>query len=291
MWYAVKLFCPRIEWRRLMSISQGDRRHLNVQTRDVWDANAAFWDDRMADGNDFHRELIAPAAERLLDLAPGEEVLELACGNGQFSRAMAELGANVLATDFSQGMLDHAARRSEGRPDLKERLAYQLVDATDEAALLGLGEARFDAAVCNMGIMDMAEIDPMLRALRRLLKPHGRFVFTLMHPVLNSMGTRLCVEEEDRDGELVETHSIRVVSYLTVGDRKGLAMRGQPLAQWYFHRPLHELLNACFTANFVLDGLEEPAFLPGEPSAYRSWQSYPDIPPVLAARVRPSHRA
>jgi len=272
-----------------MSIDQGDRRHLNIQTREVWDANAAFWDDRMADGNDFHLTLVAPAAERLLDLATGENVIELACGTGQFSRAMAELGANVLATDFSQGMLDHAARRSDERPELKSRLSYQLVDATDEEALLALGEARFDAAVCNMGIMDMAEIDPMLRALRRLLKPHGRFVFTIMHPVLNSMGSRLCVEEEDREGELVETHSIRVISYLTVGDRKGLAMRGQPLAQWYFHRPLHELFSACFAAGFVLDGIEEPAFLPSEESSrFRSWQSYPDIPPVLAARLRPS---
>jgi SAM-dependent methyltransferase len=275
-----------------MTINQGDRRHLNAQTREVWDANAAFWDDRMAEGNDFHRELVAPAAERLLNLQPGEEVLEIACGTGQFSRAMAELGANVLATDFSEGMLAHAERRSDQRPELREHLAYQLVDATDEEALLALGEARFDAAVCNMGIMDMAEIAPMLRALRRILTPEGRFVFTIMHPAFNSMGTRLCVEEEDRDGELVETHSIRVIDYLTVGDRKGLAMRGQPVAQWYFHRPLHELFNACFAAGFVLDGLEEPAFLPSElESRFRSWQSYPEIPPVLAARLRPSLRA
>lgn len=275
-----------------MTIDQGDRRHLNAQTREVWDANAAFWDARMAEGNDFHRELVAPAAERLLNLQPGEEVLEIACGTGQFSRAMAELGVNVLATDFSEGMLERAERRSEQRPELRDRLTYQLVDATDEEALLALGEERFDAAVCNMGIMDMAEIDPMLRALRRILKPEGRFVFTIMHPAFNSMGTRLCVEEEDRDGELVETHSIRVIDYLTVGDRKGLAMRGQPVAQWYFHRPLHELFNACFAAGFVLDGLEEPAFLPSElESRFRSWQSYPEIPPVLAARLRPSLRA
>jgi ubiquinone/menaquinone biosynthesis C-methylase UbiE len=275
-----------------MSIDQGDRRHLNVQTREVWDANAAFWDDRMAEGNDFHLTLVAPAAERLLDLSPGEDVLEIACGTGQFSRAMAELGVNVLATDFSERMLEHAARRSDERPELKNRLSYQLIDATDEDALLALGEGRFDAAVCNMGIMDMAEIEPMLRALRRLLKPDGRFVFTIMHPAFNSMGTRLCVEEEDRDGELVETYSIRVISYLTVGDRKGTAMRGQPVAQWYFHRPLHELFNACFAAGFVLDGIEEPAFLPEEePSRFRSWQSYPEIPPVLAARLRPNRRS
>ena len=44
------------------------------------------------------------------------------------------------------------------------------MDATDAAQLLALGAGRFDAAVCNMALMDMTTIDPLLRALPRLLK-------------------------------------------------------------------------------------------------------------------------
>jgi ubiquinone/menaquinone biosynthesis C-methylase UbiE len=56
----------------------------------VWDTNAAFWDDFVgADGNDFHRVLVAPAQMHLMALRPGERLIELACGNGQFSRQMA----------------------------------------------------------------------------------------------------------------------------------------------------------------------------------------------------------
>ena len=68
-------------------------RALNEESRAIWDTNAAFWDDYMGDaGNDFHRELVAPAAARLLALQPGETVLEIACGAGLFARQMAQAG-------------------------------------------------------------------------------------------------------------------------------------------------------------------------------------------------------
>lgn len=54
--------------------------------RHAWDAKAAFRDERMGDGNAFQLELIAPAVERLLDVRPGERILDVACGNGVSSR-------------------------------------------------------------------------------------------------------------------------------------------------------------------------------------------------------------
>jgi len=54
-------------------------------------ANAAFWDRHMGDGgNDFHRELVAPAAERLLGPVAGQTMLEIACGSGLFARRHTE---------------------------------------------------------------------------------------------------------------------------------------------------------------------------------------------------------
>jgi len=72
---------------------------LNEETRAMWNQKASFWDERMGDGNDFHRLLVSPAAERLLNLQPGETVLEIACGNGVFSRRMAQLKNEVLRRD------------------------------------------------------------------------------------------------------------------------------------------------------------------------------------------------
>ena len=60
------------------------------------------------------------------------------------------------------------------------------VDATGEEALVALGEGQFDAVVSNMALMDMAEVEPLMRVATRLLRPGGRFVFSISHPVFNS---------------------------------------------------------------------------------------------------------
>jgi 2-polyprenyl-3-methyl-5-hydroxy-6-metoxy-1,4-benzoquinol methylase len=259
---------------------------LNALARDAWEANAAAWDERMqSDGNDFQRLLVGPAAERLLGVQPGQRVLDIACGNGVFSRHLARLGAQVVACDFSPEQIAHARARTLEHVD---RVDYRVVDATDPAQLLALGESSFDSAVCNMALMDMAEIGPLFNAMPRLLKPGGCFVVTLMHPCFNGSGTTFLAEWEDRDGTPVTTLSVKVSRYLAQPPARGLAVNGQPVPHYYFHRPLHVLLGAAFAAGFVLDGLEEPAFAAAPPDSHRllSWDHYPEIPPVLACRLR-----
>ncbi|MDP9364114.1 MAG: class I SAM-dependent methyltransferase [Chloroflexota bacterium] len=260
-----------------------DERALVPETRAIWEAKAAFWDERMGEGNAFQRELVGPASERLLGAVAGETVLDVACGNGVSARRLAALGARVVATDFSQAFLD-AARARGG--EHAARIDYRLVDATDEAALLALGEGRFTAVVCAMALMDMPTIAPLTRAVARLLAPGGRFVFAVQHPAFNSNGVRLGVEDggpEDRAGTV---RYVRVTDYLRLPPGKGVGMPGEPEPHWYFHRPLAELFGVCFAAGLVLDGLEEPAFAPARGGGGVSWLDYTEIPPVLAARWR-----
>ena len=138
-----------------------------------------------------------------------------------------------------------------------------------------------------MALMDMPTIDPLLRSLARLLVPAGRFVFAVPHPAFNGNAVRFGLEEEDRDGTLVETRFVKVADYLRVPPGKGAGMPGEPVPHWYFHRPLGELLGACFAAGFVLDALEEPAFAPEDADGTPlSWLHFHDIPPVLVARLQ-----
>lgn len=259
---------------------------LNRETGEIWDANADYWDQRMGEGNVFHRNLIEPTQLRLLDLKPGELVLDIACGNGQFARKMASLGARVVASDVSDRMIANAKRRITEKAD---RIEYHVVDATDEGQLMALGEGRFDAAVCTMAIMDIASIEPLISGVRRLLKPGCRFIFSIMHPCFNSTsGFTRVVEREERDGELLERYFVKISNYIHPHTHKGLAMVGQPVPQNYFHRPISVLLNAFFKEGFVLDGIEEPVFdSPERPDRMvADWNSFNSIPPVLAARLR-----
>jgi 2-polyprenyl-3-methyl-5-hydroxy-6-metoxy-1,4-benzoquinol methylase len=258
----------------------------NRWAQNVWNENADFWDTRMGEGNDFVEYLVWPPTQQLLALQPGQQVLDIACGNGLTSRRLAALGARVVAFDFAANMIRHARRRTVRHADA---ITYHVLDATDEAALLALGEGRFDAALCNMALFDMAEIRPLLSALTRLLRPSAPFVFSVLHPCFNGPDIVQVGEQHERDGEIYTLYSIKVFSYLSTDVKAGLATRGQPRAQPIFHRPLHVLLGACFQAGFVLDGLEESAFPPDHPPHPNplSWGSnFSEIPPVLIARVR-----
>jgi len=265
---------------------------LACQAHEAWEKKAVFWDEMMGEGNAFQRVLIGPAVERLLQVRPGEMVLDVACGNGVFSRRLAELGARVVAIDFSEKFVELARARTE-KAGYGDAVEYLVADATDEEQMLALGEGRFDSAVCNMALMDMPVIDPLVRALRRLLKSRGRFVFSVQHPAFNSNAIRLVLEEEDRDGIVVETYSVKVTDYLNVPPGMGGGMPGEPVPHLYFHRPLSELFGTCFGAGFVVDGMEEPSFAKPEDglrSATRAldWENFAGIPPVLVARARPA---
>jgi len=259
-------------------------RELSRQAHDAWDEIAPFWDDQMGDGNLFQRQLIGPATERLLEVQPGQAVLEIACGNGVFARRLAALGASVVAFDFSEAFIQRARARTHLHAG---RIEYRVLDATDRDQVLALGLGRFHAAVCNMAFMDMAAIEPLLGALPALLAPGARFVFSVTHPCFNSVGSCKIAEEEDRAGEIVYRLGVKVTGYITPVAQRGLGMIGQPTPQLYFHRPLSRLLNACFDAGFVLDRLEEPVF-EGDIQSDRplAWQNFREIPPVLIARLR-----
>jgi 2-polyprenyl-3-methyl-5-hydroxy-6-metoxy-1,4-benzoquinol methylase len=258
---------------------------LRDATREIWEKNAEWWDARMGEGDRWHRVLIAPSVERLLNPQPGEAVLDLACGNGWFARRLAALGVHVVACDFSPLLLQCARARST---EYHERIDYQALDLSDQEQLAAIGTSQFDAAVCNMGLMDMASITPLLKALHRALKPGGRFVFSVPHPCFNSNGSTLLAERDDYRAETGQmTFGVRVNRYLSLTPEKASFAGGQPSPHYYFHRPISTLLRSCFAAGFVLDGLEEPAFAPTSESPHvLSWTHCRDIPPVLVGRLR-----
>ena len=252
---------------------------LHDDVRSAWDELAAFWDERMEAGTTWQRHLIQPAVERLLRLEPGERVLDIACGNGEFARRMAELGAQVLAVDFSEGMLERAQAHGG-------EVNYRHTDAMDEAAILALGEpGSFDAVVSNMAIMDMESIEPMVAASSTLLTPTGRFVFSTLHPAFNSGDVRPMVEL-DMEGRGTEIYSVKVSSYSRSSIGTGVAIPSQPVEHWYFHRPLWMILEPFFDHGFALDGLEEPLVGPDQGKPGTPGYVYTQLPGVLVARLR-----
>src|SRR5438105_7726092 len=92
-----------------------DATDFRRTSRAVWEAMAPGWDHRHA----YFEEKARPVAERMLQRlapAPGQTILELAAGTGVVGLAAATLVGSrgrVIISDFSEGMVDAAKRRSK----------------------------------------------------------------------------------------------------------------------------------------------------------------------------------
>jgi len=258
---------------------------FNDAVRKTWDTNANFWNERMGEGNSFHNTLIKPTQEKLLNLKPGETILDIGCGNGQFARQMAKLHVNITGVDISENQIKNAIAASA---DYKNQIRFKVVDATDESEMCKLGKQRFDAITCNMVIMDMAEIKPLASSVSNLLKPGGRFVFTIAHPVFNSPKglTKVIERFEHENGEIEDILAIKIPQYMKSSQYQGIAIVGQPVPQHLFHRPISVLLNVFFEAGFVADRVEEPVFESSSTEDPLTWDNFNEIPPVMSVRFR-----
>jgi hypothetical protein len=129
--------------------------------------------------------------------------------------------------------------------------------------------------------MDMAEIEPLISFLPKILKPEGKFVFSVLHPCFNSGDVTLIHEHSDAAVKSHRSYFVKIKNnYLVSRKLKGWGMRGQPKAQYYFHRPISEILNLCFKNGFVLNAIKEPSFAREETDSI--WENvYRNIPAAL----------
>lgn len=226
-------------------------KDTNKESRLAWEKNADFWDCKMGDeSNYFHREIVRPRTEELLDINKGDLVLDIACGNGNFSERMAQNGARVIAFDYSERLIEHAKRR---RSKHEKQISFHVCDATSYEAILSLMQDKpFDKAVANMAVMDISDIAPLFRAVYDLLCDGGSFVFSTHHP---------CFERPDG-------------KYKTSCVHKGEAIAGQPVLQNYYHRSLQNILSLAFSTGFVLD------------SFYEETDDDPELPIIIIARLK-----
>lgn len=242
----------------------------------AWNRNADFWNRRMGEGNDFVDTLIWPCIERLIAPISGRRVLDIACGNGLYARRLSEAGADVVAVDIAEQMI----RTAIDATPADDPIEYLRLDVSDAAQLTALRERPFDAAVCIMAFMDISNLEPLLASIP-LLVPDGPFVFATAHPAFNNPHVQ---RKLDASGHAVMTAG----QYMTPSSSLEEAIRGQPVPNPHFHRPLSDLLSAAFRTGLVLDAFEERAFPPDHETGRgpNPWGgAFSESPAVLVGRL------
>jgi ubiquinone/menaquinone biosynthesis C-methylase UbiE len=208
---------------------------------DLWNAAAAQYEEDTHGGRHGWRQerIISPALFRLLGAVTGQDILDAGCGPGWLSVLLAQRGARVTGVDGAEQMLVRAQQRAAA---VSPSIAFVQADL---CAALPLPSGSFDGIVSNMVLMDIPDIATAFAEFRRLLRPGGRLVLSITHPLSLWRWTR-----DDSGRKLYKA----VDDYLTV--RPSMEDLWGPTR--YYHRPLSWYVEALASAGFVLDSLVEP---------------------------------
>jgi SAM-dependent methyltransferase len=153
----------------------------NVEQMDYWNgAGGEHWVAEQVRYDEINAELGARVVAALAP-RPGDRVLDVGCGNGALSLAIAPLVAPagfVVGLDISAPMLEVAAQRAHAG-----RVSNAIFEHGD-AQTYQLEEGAFDAMVSRFGVMFFDDPDAAFANLARSLRRGGRIVFTCWQDLL-----------------------------------------------------------------------------------------------------------
>jgi ubiquinone/menaquinone biosynthesis C-methylase UbiE len=215
--------------------------------RKGWD-NLADWYDGWVgkEGSKHHQRMAIPAALNLLELQPGESLLDIGCGQGVFAPSVAETGAKYTGIDVSPALLD-LARKHHGRDG-----RFYEADACRLELSKDLRAATFDAAVFILSIQDINPLDAALRGAAWALRPGGRLVMVMTHPAFRIPRQSGWGFDENR-----KLTYRRIDRYLTPLSVPRKPYPGQTGVSISFHRPISAYINGLAGYGLVTDALHE----------------------------------
>jgi malonyl-CoA O-methyltransferase len=119
---------------------------------------------------------------QLIGNVAGLAVADIGCGTGRHATPLAAAGARVTALDFSEGMLERA-RTKPG----SERIKFITHDL---AQPLPLKSDSFDRVLCCLVLDHIADLKSFFGELRRICKPDGSVIISVMHPAMMLRGVQ-----------------------------------------------------------------------------------------------------
>jgi len=176
----------------------------------------------------------------------GQFLLDVACGEGVFSRLLVASGAKVVGIDSSPRLIELARNEPPGS------IQSPAFDVDDAQTLATLQSARFDGAICMMALMDIPDLEAVYRAVRRVVKIGGWFVIAITHPCFDAPHATWEEEVEEVPGRIV-------AHYLEEGQWRSHFAGGVRGKLGACHRTLGSYLNVAVETGWTLERLVEPA--------------------------------
>jgi SAM-dependent methyltransferase len=244
------------------------RRHATVSPEETVRANRRDWDrtadDYQAEHGEFLRDVgfvwcpegLDEAEARLLGDVRGRRVLEVGCGAGQCARWLRSQGASVVGVDVSLRQLQHSRR-------IDEHTGFAVPAVCATATALPLADAGFDLACSAFGALPfVSDADVVMGEVARVLRPGGRWVFAVTHPV-----RWMFPDDPTPAGMSVVRSYFDRAPYVEVDED------GDP-AYVEHHHTMGDWLRAAVGAGFAVQDVVEPPWPPGHHRVWGAWGPY-----------------
>jgi len=213
-----------------------------------WGHVVSWYDKLVGDrGSDYQKNLVLPAALKMLSPKPGQKILDLCCGQGVFSRCLAGAGVGqIVAVDISDAMIQAAKLWGEN-PNIN----YVVGDARN---LGDLADSTFDAVACLLSLHDLDNIEAVFANVAKALKPGGLAVSIIMHPCF-----RIPRQSSWGWDEKLKIQYRRLDRYMTQMNIPIATHPGSAPTEHtqFFHRPLSAYINAMGKAGLSTTECEE----------------------------------
>ncbi len=210
-----------------------------------WGNEAQWYSDHLEAGDTYHAKVVLPNLLRVVDPKLGMKILEIGCGEGFFSRALAHTGALVTASDISPELIELAKKKGG-------KLTYRVSPAE---SLDWVAPHSQEVVVAVLTLQNMEHIEKVFDGVARSLVPGGRFYMVLNHPTFRIPK----VTSWGYDAATL-TQYRRVDAYLTPRREKidmHPGKKGSASVTYSYHRSLQDYMKALRHTGFAITRLEE----------------------------------
>lgn len=195
----------------------------------------------------YHRDVLLPNLTRLMAIKPGMRLLDVACGNGYFSREFFRQGAAVVGVDIAPELISLAKKQSP------KEIEYHVAPAH---AMPFVADGSMDAVLISLAIQNMENVKEVFAECHRALKPGGKMFVVMNHPAFRVPKASFWGFDK-QNGKAVQYR--RIDQYLSES-KKAIQMHPGDAPEettLSFHRPLQFYFKALHKAGFVVGRLEE----------------------------------
>lgn len=183
-----------------------------------------------------------PTLKKLLPDFQDKTVLDLGCGYGWHCIYAAEHGAKaVTGVDLSEKMLEVARQKTTA-----SNVTYQLADISK----VEFPENTFDVVMSSLAFHYLESFTDIVQAVQKYLKPKGRFVFSVEHPIFTAEGNQDWIYDEN--GKI---KYFPVDHYFEEGKRTA-SFLGTPVTK--YHHTLTTYIEGLVNNGFTIDHVQEP---------------------------------